>query len=160
MTGMCRDSSDRRVRLAVAVLALCGAGIASPCAAAWKEITRSDDGLMTFYGDPDSIVAHGGHVRVRLLFDYAQLQQDPDTLIEHRSTIELLAVDCAGRRIAPMQATSYEANMGKGRPVVRNAPVAEPALRFVKAAPASVDDKVVTFACRSRPGRRSPAAHH
>jgi hypothetical protein len=133
-----------------AMVLVAGACIASPCEAAWDLITRSDDGLMNFYGDRSSIVPHGHLTQVRLLFDYAQLQQDPDTLIEHRSTIEVASVDCSGRRIAAVEATSYERNMGRGRPVVRHEPPTDGLVRFVKAAPASIDDKVVTFACTSR----------
>jgi hypothetical protein len=145
------------VRAAAAMLALCGSSTASPGAAAWNLIARSDDGLVTFYGDPGSIVPHGHLIHVRLLFDYAHVQQDPDTLIEHRSTVELASIDCSGRRIAPLQATSYERNMGKGRAVVRGERVAESSLRFVSAVPASIDDKVVGFACTRRAHRTSSA---
>lgn len=139
------------------MLLVAGAFTASPCEAAWDLITRSDDGLMTFYGDRSSIVAHGHLTQVRLLFDYAHLQQDPDTLIEHRSTIEIASIDCTDRSIAAVEATSYERNMGKGRPVVRNDRPADGLVRFVKAAPASIDDKVVTFACTSRGHHASSA---
>ena len=132
------------------MVVLCVSCMGAPCQAAWHLITRTDDGLMTFYADPKSMSRHGHKVRVRLLFDYAQVQQDPDTLVEHRSTIELASVDCSGRSIAPVQATSYERPMARGRVVARDERVPEASLRFIKAAPASIDDKVVTFACRSR----------
>lgn len=134
---------------ALSVIALGCACIASPCEAAWDLIARSDDGLMTFYGERNSVRAHGDALRVRLLFDYAQMQQDPDTLIEHRSMIEIASVDCRGRRLAAIEATSYARNMGKGRAVVVNEQAPDTALRYVKAAPASIDDRVVTFACES-----------
>jgi hypothetical protein len=139
---------------AALVFALGCACIASPCEAAWDFIAKSDDGLMTFYGDRGSVVPHGGAFRVRLLFDYAQMQQDPDTLIEHRSMIELASVDCLGRRLAAVEATSYARNMGKGAAVVKNERVPDPSLSYVRATPASVDDRVVTFVCESRTQRR------
>ena len=118
-----------------------------------QERRRSHD----LYGERNSVRAHGDALRVRLLFDYAQMQQDPDTLIEHRSMIEIASVDCRGRRLAAIEATSYARNMGKGRAVVVNEQAPDTALRYVKAAPASIDDRVVTFAC-SRPAARVSAS--
>lgn len=112
------------------------------------DVTRSDDSLMTFYGDRKSIKPHKGALRVRLLFDYAQLQQDPDTLIEHRSTVEVASVNCRDRRLAAIEATSYAKNMGRGAAVVVNERVPDPGLRYVKATPGSIDDEVVTFVCK------------
>ena len=129
------------------VIALACGCIARPCEAAWSFITSSDDGLMTFYGDHKSIEPHKGALRVRLLFDYAQLQQDPDTLIEHRSTVEIASIDCHDRRLAAIEATSYAKNMGRGAAVVVNERVPDPSLHYVKATPGTVDDKVVTFVC-------------
>jgi hypothetical protein len=131
-----------RIGLFVVILAVSG-----PSAAAWQFITKSDDGLMSFYGDPKSIVQHGDALRIRLLFDYRELQQDPDTLIEHRSTVELASIECANRRIAAMQATSYSRNMGRGQRVIAGERVPDERLRYVAAKPASIDDKVVSFAC-------------
>ena len=127
-----------------------------PSAAAWNFITSSDDGLMSFYGDLESVVHRGNALRIRLLFDYKDVQQDPDTLIEHRSTIELATVQCSDRRIAAVQATSYSRNMGKGKVVVTTERMPDERLRYVAAKPASVDDKVVSFACA--PGRRERKA--
>src|SRR5262249_53908563 len=100
---------------------------------AWTHITASDDGLMNFYFDATSVVENGAVRRVRLLFDYTRLQQDPDTLIEHRSTIELASIDCSHRTLAPVEATSYADNMGRGR-VVAEAESPKP-LRQVAAEP-------------------------
>jgi hypothetical protein len=140
-----------RRRYGVALFVLLVA-FSCPSASAWDFITKSDDGLMNFYGDPKSMVHRGDTLRIRLLFDYRELQQDPDTLIEHRSTIELASVECRDRRIAAVQATSYSRNMGRGRAVVANERVPEERLRYVAAKPASVDDKVVSFACARRRG--------
>jgi hypothetical protein len=148
-----------RRRYGVALFVLLVAFSCPSAAAAWDFITRSDDGLVNFYGDPKSIVHRGDALRIRLLFDYQQLQQDPDTLIEHRSTIELASVECRERRIAAVQATSYSRNMGRGRPVVANEHVPEERLRYVTAKPASVDDKVVSFACARRRGANNKREH-
>ena len=134
-------------RFAVALLVPLVAFSAPPAAAFKVLITKSDDGLMTFYGDPKSIVHRGDALRIRLLFDYRELQQDPDTLIEHRSTVELASVECRNRRIAAVQATSYSRNMGRGRKVIAGERVPDERLRYVVAKPASIDDKVVSFAC-------------
>ena len=105
---------------------------------------------MTFYGDSKTIVHRGNALRIRLLFDYQELQQDPDTLIEHRSTVELASVECRNRRIAAVQATGYSRNMGRGRAVVAGERVPDERLRYVAAKPSSIDDKVVSFACAPR----------
>jgi hypothetical protein len=97
---------------------------------------------------------------VQLLFDYTELQQDPDTLIEHRSTIELASVDCRDRRLAAIEATSYSRNMGRGTAVVQNPPDPGGRLRYVHAAPGSIDDKVVTFVCTARRPRTSKQSAH
>jgi hypothetical protein len=44
------------------------------------------------------------------------LQQDPDTLIEHR--VEMASIDCQRRTPATIDASSYAENMGRGRAVV------------------------------------------
>jgi len=52
-----------------------------------------------FYVDAKDVVAHGPIRRVRLLFDFSQVQQDPDTLIEtsldRRSRIDRLSASLA-----------------------------------------------------------------
>jgi hypothetical protein len=142
------------MRIALFVLILVVSG---PSAAAWDFVATSDDGLVTFYGDPTSVVRHGDARRIRLLFDYRELQQDPDSLIEHRSTVELASVECANRRIAAVQATSYSRNMGRGQKVIAGERVPDERLRYVAARPASIDDKVVSFACAAQ--RRGNDAH-
>ena len=87
-------------------------------AAAWKHIAVSDDGLVNFYTDVESVAAKGSTRRVRLLFDFSKVQQDPDTLIEHRSIIEIAFLDCRRRTIAPIEAISFSENKGRGRPLV------------------------------------------
>ena len=113
----------------------------------WKHITSSDDGLTNFYMDINGVVVQGSIRRVRLLFDFSQVQQDPDTLIEHRSVVEVASIDCRHHSLAPIEATSYSENMGRGRTVLRSAP-AQP--RPVIAASASIDERVIDFACKVR----------
>ena len=115
---------------------------------AWTHITASDDGLLNFYFDANSVVEHGTIRSVRLLFDYTRLQQDPDTLIEHRSIVELTSIDCLHHTLAPVEAASYDGNMGVGRVVVE-ATSPQP-LRYATATPGSVDDRVIDSVCNTR----------
>jgi hypothetical protein len=135
------------VRLLVLIIC-CFAIPTDAFAAAWKHVAVSDDGLVNFYLDAKSVAARGSTRRVRLLFDFSKVQQDPDTLIEHRSTIEMALLDCRRRTIAPIEAISYAENRGSGRAVV-STKSPEP-LRHVVAEPQSIDERVVNFACRIR----------
>jgi hypothetical protein len=126
----------------------CFATTTDAVAAAWKHIAVSDDQLVSFYMDSESVAAKGSTRRVRLLFDYSRTQQDPDTLIEHRSTIEMALLDCRRRTIAPIEAVSYAENKGRGRAVV-STKSPEP-IRHVVAEPRSIDERVVDFVCRVR----------
>ena len=117
-------------------------------AAVWKHIAVSNDGLVNFYMDAKSVAAKGSTRRVRLLFDFSKMQQDPDTLIEHRSTIEMAFLDCRHHTIAPIEAISYAENMARGRAVV--ATKSPEPLRHVVAAPKSIDERVVDFVCQVR----------
>jgi|SRR5579871_273743 len=141
-------SVNRIARSGLWALVWCAASVAAPCwAATWDLITVSDQDLVRFYVDPASVRKQGSVRRARLLFDYKQVQQDPDTLIEHRSTVEVASIDCGHHRLAPIEATSYAGNMGQGAAVVVNEAVAESRLRYVDAAAGSIDDKVVSFVC-------------
>src|ERR1700733_9448203 len=90
--GSSRKRTKRHPMPAVRLFALticCFAIPTEALAAAWKHIAVSDDGLVNFYTDVESVAAKGSTRRVRLLFDFSKVQQDPDTLIEHRSIIEI-----------------------------------------------------------------------
>ena len=115
---------------------------------AWKHITTSADGLTSFYLDAKRSVTRGSPRRVRLLFDFSKLQQDPDTLIEHRSMVEGASIDCQRRTLAPIEATGYAENMGRGRAVVTMA--SPQPLKAVAAAPGSIDARVIDFVCQAR----------
>jgi hypothetical protein len=117
---------------------------------AWEHVTASDDSLTNFYVDARSVAAHGSTRLVRLLFDYAQLQQNANTLVEHRSSVELVLIDCRHRAIAPIEAIHYGGNMGHGGVVARE--TSPQPLRQVLATPASIDERVVDFVCESRAG--------
>ena len=119
-------------------------------AASWDPIVASDDGLLTFYGDPASLVVRGPMRTLRLLYDYRLLQQDSETFIENRSTIAVTAIDCQSHKLAGVQSTSYAKNMGKGSVVEKSVTLAESDLHYVAAVPGSIDDKVVSYVCAMR----------
>jgi hypothetical protein len=131
-----------------ALIVCCFATPTDALAAAWKHIAASNDGLVNFYMDAKSVAAKGSIRRVRLLFDFSKVQQDPDTLIEHRSMIETALLDCRHRTIAPIEAVSYSEDMGRGRPLVSTK--SPQPLRHVVAAPESIDGRVVDFVCQVR----------
>src|SRR5580693_1683290 len=56
----------------------------------WHFVVRSDD--IAFYAEPKSLVIHDTMRTMRLLYDYAQTQQNPDTLEQNLSTIELASI--------------------------------------------------------------------
>jgi hypothetical protein len=136
------------VRVAALIIVCCFAIPTDGLAIAWRHITASDDGLANFYTDTKSVVAHGSVRRVRLLFDFSKVQQDPDTLIEHRSIVELVSIDCRHHSLAPIEATSFAENMAGGRAVVTTA--SPQPLRHVVAASGSVDERVIDFVCKVR----------
>jgi hypothetical protein len=118
-------------------------------AGTWDLIVKSDDGLTAFYLDSHSLAMAAGARRARLLYDYQQTQQDPDTLVEHRSVVVLASADCRNYRLATVQATAYADNMAKGRIVTKSPAFPKDELRYVTVSPASgsVDDKVLQSLC-------------
>jgi hypothetical protein len=130
------------------IVVCCFAGPADARDLTWKHITASHDGLTNFYVDARSVVAHGTVRRARLLFDFSKLQQGPDTLIEHRSMVEVTSIDCGHNALAPINATKYAQNMGQGHTVV-TATSSQP-LRHVVAASGSIDERVIDFVCKMR----------
>jgi hypothetical protein len=135
-------------RLHALIIVCCFAAPADAFGSAWKHITTSDDGLANFYMDAKSVVVRGSIRRVRLLFDFSKLQQDPDSLIEHRSIVEVASIDCRRHALAPIEAISFARNMGRGRAVVTMA--SPQPLRHVVAATASIDERVIDFVCKLR----------
>jgi hypothetical protein len=113
----------------------------------WRLVVKSDDGQIAFYADSSSLAIHDTLRTVRLLYDYAQTQQNPDTLERNLSTIELASIDCNSRRIAPVQSTNYAGHKGAGAVVSKSASVPKEQLRYVTAAADSLDDKVVKYVC-------------
>jgi hypothetical protein len=113
----------------------------------WHVVVKSDDGQMTFYADPKSLVIRDSLRTVRLLYDYAQTQQNPDTLQQILSTIELASIDCRTRRIAPVQSANYAGHKGTGAIVSNSVTVPKEQLRYVTAAADSLDEKVVKYVC-------------
>jgi hypothetical protein len=113
----------------------------------WRLVVKSDDRQIAFYADSSSLAIHDTLRTVRLLYDYAQTQQNPDTLERNLSTIELASIDCNSRRIAPVQSTNYAGQKGAGAVVSKSASVPKEQLRYVTAAADSLDDKVVKYVC-------------
>ncbi len=141
-------------RLAVVILSASTA-ISAAQESIWSVVTKTDDGLMTFYGDRTSVVVQGSLRRAKLLYDYKLLQQDPDTFVEHRSTIEIVSVDCRNHRIAAVQSTDYAGNMGKGTISVQSIELPPEQLRYIVAKPASIDERVISYVCALHPnGKR------
>jgi hypothetical protein len=103
--------------------------------------------LVTFYGDPKSAALYGTMRRMWLLYDYQQVQQDPDTFVETRSIVGLASFDCRHRKLGTVQSTNYAGNMGKGKAVVKSAPLSAKNIHYVDATSGSVDGKVLTFVC-------------
>jgi hypothetical protein len=126
-------------------------------ASSWDFIVKSDDGLVTFYGDPKSLVVRGSMRKVRLLYDYKKLQQDPDTFVENRSTTAVTSLDCQNRKLASMQSTMYAGNMAKGKVTVTSALLPESDLHYVEVASGSIDEKVLNYACKigKKPGSQT-----
>jgi hypothetical protein len=135
------------------------ASAAAAHAGAWSLVTKSDDGLTAFYLDSASVVVVGGTRRARILYDYQQTQQDPDTLVEHRSVVVLASADCQGYRLATMQSTTYAANMAKGKVVAKSLTFPEDELRYVTVslASGSLDDRIMKSLCGTKNG--APAQH-
>jgi hypothetical protein len=135
------------------------ASVAAAHAGAWSLIARGDDGLTAFYMDSASIVVAGGTRRARILYDYQQTQQDPDTLVEHRSMVVMASADCLHYRLATVQSITYAANMAKGKVVARSLAFPDEELRYVTVAPASgsVDARVMKSLCGMKNG--APAQH-
>jgi hypothetical protein len=124
----------------------------------WSLVSKSGDGIVTFYKDAGSVTVARGTRLVRLLYDYQQIQQDPDTLMEHRSTIVLVSADCRNHRLASVQSTDYAANMGKGKLVVKSRSLPPEQLHYISVSPSSgsVDDKIMKSVC----GDNAGAARH
>jgi hypothetical protein len=120
----------------------------------WRVVVKSDDGQITFYADAGSLVIQDTLRTVRLLYDYVQIQQNPDTLERHLSTIELASIDCKDRRIAPVQSTNYVRHMGAGAIVTKSVTVPKEQLHYVTAAADSLDDKVVNYVCAIKDSER------
>ncbi len=145
--------SRRRLRCVSAVAIALFACASQAEARQWNYVAKSDDGLVTFYGDRKSTAVQGTLRRMWMLYDYQQVQQDPDTFVETRSIVSLASFDCRNRKLGTIQSTNYAGNMGKGKAVVKSVPLSAREIHYVNAAPGSIDEKVLTFAC-TLPDRR------
>jgi hypothetical protein len=161
---MSKASSINRITLPRASRKACAWGLGllamstapSAQSTSWRVVVKSDDGQIAFYADSSSLVIQDTLRTVRLLYDYAQIQQNPDTLERHLSTIELASIDCKNGRIAPVQSTNYVGHKGAGAIVSKSVTVPKEQLRYVTAAADSLDDKVVNYVCAIKnSGRRA-----
>ncbi|HZZ95259.1 MAG TPA: surface-adhesin E family protein [Usitatibacter sp.] len=123
---------------------------------AWRYIAPSKDGLVKFYVDPKSITTHGSTRMARVLYDYQEPQQDPDTLVVNRSTVAVMLIDCQGAKLAGLQQVEYAESMAGGKVVRRvfnlarsqSQTLADADAQFVAAKPGTPDDDVVKYVCR------------
>jgi hypothetical protein len=113
----------------------------------WRFVVKSEDSQVSFFADANSLSSRGKVRTLRVLYDYLQTQQDPDTLVRHLSTIEVLAIDCENRRMAPVQSISYAGHRGAGAVAAKSVTVPTAQLRYLAVAPDSLDEKVLQYAC-------------
>lgn len=117
-------------------------------AASWQRIADGANGLITYYAGA-SVRADGKLRRVELLYDYKELQENPDGNHDHetdfRSTTTIAYVDCQSRRIAVEGVRNFEMNMGKGK-VVGRSPMA-PSRKFQEISAGAEDDAVFRWVC-------------
>jgi hypothetical protein len=122
-------------------------------AATWQPIVESADGLVSFYGDPATLTVQGPIRRIRLLYDYKQVQQDPDTLVNMRSQSVLVSLDCVDHRIGPVQEIRYADNMAQGAVVGKSKPTTR--VTYKEIAPDSINMKVMQYTCALKGGKRA-----
>jgi hypothetical protein len=114
-------------------------------ASAWKRIAASADGLVTFYADTASMTQRGNLRRFRILYDYRQVQEDPDDLTVSLSMTVLASIDCRQQLLGVERLTRYSANMAQGSIVSRSAP--DKRIAYRKVAPGSIDEQTLKFVC-------------
>jgi len=107
-------------RHTLVALVIIGVTLPHPSIASnWVSVAASPDGLVEFYVDAANI--RGSARRsVRLLYEYQQVQQDPDTFDEHRSSVVSAVIDCLKPQIAVTKIENFVAPMGRGRPTNRS----------------------------------------
>jgi hypothetical protein len=131
------------------LLVACAMQVPDATAAAWSHVTSTSDGLIDFYVDKSSI--KGGHERTgRVLYDYRNVQQDPDTLEEHRSTVVSARVDCVAPRLGVIRSANYADAMGRGK-AIDLASTATPEMHAVSSG--TIDDQIRAAICAKRGSR-------
>jgi hypothetical protein len=129
----------------VTLLAFAMAVATAAEASAWKKIAVSADGLVTFYADTGSMTQRGAFRRFRLLYDYRQVQQDPDDLTSSQSMTVLASIDCRQQLLGVERLIRYSANMAQGAIVSRSP--AEKKIAYRKVASGSIDEQTLKFVC-------------
>jgi len=133
-------------RVAAATLFLSAIAYAAPHDS-WNYITRSPDGLVSFYGDHKSITLREAIRRARVLYNYKEPQLDPDTLVTTRSTIAVTLADCRKRKLAGIEGTDYAGPMGSGKILSRSRQLPNAAPEYVEAKSGSADEAVLNYIC-------------
>jgi hypothetical protein len=143
------QAQQGKANLWAAALFICAVPAMSARANDWIYIVRSPDASTTFYKQLHSVITRDHKRRALILYDYTQVQQDPDTLLEHRSTVVVALADCASYKLATVQSTDYSDNMAKGKVLRETAAIPDEALRYVSVARASgsLDDAVMKSLC-------------
>ena len=114
--------------------------------ASWSRVTSSPDGLVDFYIDRAGIT--GSDPRsVRILYDYRDVQQDPDTLVEQRSSIITARIDCRHSTITIIQSRDFGERMARGKPSSVSA-VRQPVQKHI--ADGTIDQRIQQAVCKLR----------
>src|ERR1700761_1933626 len=116
----------------------------------WILITKSNDGEVSFYAEPKSLAIKADQRTMRWLYDYRQIQENPDTLVENLSALVTVAADCENRRLATVQSTSYAKHMASGEIVGVSKTLPPSQLRYVRVTKDSVDEKVLKYICSAK----------
>ena len=84
----------------------------SASAANWKEVAKSEDGIVTYYVDTQSIKHVGKYLHVTEMADYVDLQSASNK--KWKSDVSKVRYDCANTNSLSMTVKLYAENNGKG----------------------------------------------
>jgi len=111
----------------------------------WTRVAEDPRGIV-FYAKAPRTSARD-RVSLDLLYDYRDVQQDPDTLLSHRSAWVAVTVDCRNRALRMGDMRKFGENMARG-PVVERTHASD--VRYREARPDTMDDAIVRFACKRK----------
>ena len=87
----------------------------SASAANWKEVAKSEDGIVTYYVDTQSIKHVGKYLHVTEMADYVDLQSASNK--KWKSDVSKVRYDCANTNSLLMAVKLYAENNAKGKPI-------------------------------------------